>query len=112
MKTIPASSVTDADRPFIYAQGHADGTVTLYYAGDTLPPGPTPEEIAAAQAAAEAERAAQQALRAECKQLRTDLNVIIDGITGATTLADLRGFVRDLAKALKTVTKLDSVGGQ
>lgn len=37
MKTLQASQVTDADRPFLLAVGHADGTVTLYYEGDELP---------------------------------------------------------------------------
>ena len=38
--TLPAAEVTDEHRPFLYAQGHADGTVTLYYPGDTLPVSP------------------------------------------------------------------------
>lgn len=42
MKTKPASEVTDADRPFITARGNADGTVTLYYPGDTIPLMPEP----------------------------------------------------------------------
>lgn len=37
MKTILASEVTDADRPFVCSRGHADGTVTLYYEGDVVP---------------------------------------------------------------------------
>lgn len=40
MKTLLASEVTDADRPFLASRGHADGTVTLYYEGDTIPPIP------------------------------------------------------------------------
>jgi hypothetical protein len=38
MITKPASEVTDADRPFVCSRGHADGTVTLYYEGDVIPP--------------------------------------------------------------------------
>lgn len=43
MKTKPASEVTDADRPFICSRGHSDGTVSLYYEGDEIPPTPVTE---------------------------------------------------------------------
>lgn len=46
MKTLFASQVTDADKPFLLAVGHADGTVTLYYEGDTFPSMPTAPEPA------------------------------------------------------------------
>lgn len=41
-------SVADSDRPFKFARGNADGSVTLYYDGDVVPeqPAPSPEEIA------------------------------------------------------------------
>lgn len=46
MKTLLPSQISDADRPFVAARGNADGTVTLYYPGDVIPPldlGPTVE---------------------------------------------------------------------
>jgi len=43
VKTKLPSEVTDADRPFLTARGNADGTVTLYYPGDDIPPLPVVE---------------------------------------------------------------------
>ena len=34
------------------------------------------------------------------------LQAIIDGITGATTLADLRGYVKDLCRTVKRLTRI------
>ena len=67
--TKPADQVTDADRPFVCARGNADGTVTLYYPGDTIPPFPTPTaaDIAAAQAALAQRYASATAARAYAK---------------------------------------------
>ncbi len=42
----------EAARPFLCAFENQDGTVTLYYPGDTIPDmSPTPEQVAAAEAA-------------------------------------------------------------
>lgn len=41
MKTLNPQDITAADRPFMAARGNADGTVTLYYQGDTIPPSPS-----------------------------------------------------------------------
>jgi len=38
MKIIAKNLVTDADRPFVCSRDNGDGTVTLYYDGDTIPP--------------------------------------------------------------------------
>jgi len=67
--TKPADQVTDADRPFVCSRGNADGTVTLYYVGDTVPPlpTPTPAEIAAAQAAIQQRFANSVAARSYAK---------------------------------------------
>lgn len=37
MKTLRPHDITASDRTFVAARGNADGTVTLYYAGDTIP---------------------------------------------------------------------------
>lgn len=53
MKTLLPSEITDADRPFVYAHGNADGTVTLYYEGEPRPvrndPPPPPSKWVSAQ---------------------------------------------------------------
>jgi hypothetical protein len=43
----------------------------------------------------------REALRA----LRADLQVIVDAITSATTLAELRGFVKDIARIIRRLIK-------
>ena len=68
MKTLQADQITDADRPFLMAVGHADGTVSLYYPGDTLPDfSPTPAQIAAADAVRVATQNNAQAARQYAK---------------------------------------------
>jgi hypothetical protein len=52
------------------------------------------------------ERAAARAERQAVKALQTDLQAIIDGITPATTLAQLRGYVQDLTRALRRTVRL------
>lgn len=47
-------------------------------------------------------RTERQAVRA----LATDLQTIIDGITAATTLADLRGHVKDLTRTTRRLLRL------
>ena len=34
------ADITDADRPFVCSRGNPDGTVTLYYQGEDVPPMP------------------------------------------------------------------------
>ena len=65
----------------------------------------TPAEIAAAQAAFDAAEAARKQARLDRRELKaqfdTDkakLDAAIDGITNATTLGELRGFVKDMAQ--------------
>lgn len=62
-------------------------------------------------AAVAAENAADKAERQAVKALQTDLQAIVDGITGATTLADLRGFVKDVARIARRIIRLPSVTG-
>jgi hypothetical protein len=40
MITLQPSEINNSHRPFIASRGNADGTVTLYYQGDPLPPAP------------------------------------------------------------------------
>lgn len=47
-------------------------------------------------------KAERQALKAQITALQT----IIDSITGATTLGDLRGYVKDVAKSVKRIAKI------
>jgi len=46
-------------------------------------------------------RAERQAIKA----LATDLQTIIDSITGATTLGDLRGFVKELTRTTRRLLR-------
>ena len=53
--------------------------------------------------------AARQAERQERQQVRAlqqDLQAIIDGITPATTLAQLRGFTQDLTRVTRRLLRL------
>lgn len=47
-------------------------------------------------------KAERQALKAQIAALQT----IIDSITGATTLGDLRGFVKDVTRSVKRIAKI------
>lgn len=47
-------------------------------------------------------KAERQALKAQITALQT----IIDSITGATTLGDLRGFVKDVTRSVKRIAKI------
>lgn len=47
-------------------------------------------------------RAERQAVKDQISALQT----IIDSITGATTLGDLRGYVKDLARVLRRVARI------
>ena len=47
-------------------------------------------------------RAERQALKAQIDALQ----LIIDGITGATTLGELRGFVKDVTRSTKRIAKI------
>ena len=47
-------------------------------------------------------RAERQALKAEVAALQT----IIDSITGATTLGELRGHVKDVTRSTKRIAKI------
>ena len=42
MKTLHPTDIADADRPFECSRANSDGTVTLYYTGDEIPPMPEP----------------------------------------------------------------------
>ena len=53
-----------------------------------------------------AERASRKAERQAAKAEIAAIQIIIDSISGATTLGDLRGYIKDLAKTLKRVTRL------
>jgi len=64
--TKPADQVTDADRPFLCSRGNADGTVTLYYPGDTIPPLPD-ADLAAIAATLAKDAADAQAARTYAK---------------------------------------------
>lgn len=57
---------------------------------------------AAVVAARQAERQERQQVRA----LQQDLQGIIDGITPQTTLAQLRGYVQDLARISRRMVRL------
>lgn len=62
-------------------------------------------------AAVVAEKQAAKTERQAVKALQTDLQTIIDAITNATTLGELRGYVKDLTRTLRRVVRLDSVSG-
>ena len=62
-------------------------------------------------AAVVAEKQAAKTERQAVKALQSDLQTIIDGIDGNTTLAQLRNHVKDLARTLRRVVRLDSVSG-
>ena len=57
---------------------------------------------AAVIAARQADREERQAVRA----LQTDLQATLDAITPATTLAQLRGHVQDVTRALRRTIRL------
>lgn len=44
MKTLHPQDITASDRPFVTSRGNQDGTVTLYYPGDLIPPLPQPPD--------------------------------------------------------------------
>ncbi len=58
----------------------------------------TPAEIAEAAD----KKAERQAIKAEIATLQA----IIDGISAATTLADLRGYVKDLTRSTKRIARI------
>lgn len=62
-------------------------------------------------AAVVAEKRAAKTERQAVKALQTDLQTIIDSIDTTTTLAQLRNHVKDLARTLRRVVRLDSVSG-
>ncbi len=62
-------------------------------------------------AAVVAEQQAAKTERQAVKALQTDLQTIIDSIDTTTTLAQLRNHVKDLARTLRRVVRLDSVSG-
>ena len=104
MKTIQISQITDADRPFVFARGQADGMVTLYYAGDTLPTGPAPAEVAA-QIALREQRAAERSDARAYAKLQTLAGMSPTQIatwvnTNVTTLADAKDAIKTLAIAV------------
>lgn len=47
-------------------------------------------------------KAERQALKAQIDAMQ----LIIDGITGATTLGELRGFVKDVTRSTKRIAKI------
>lgn len=57
------------------------------------------------------EKQAAKTERQAVKALQTDLQAIVDGIDGNTTLAQLRNHVKDVARTLRRVVRLDSVSG-
>jgi hypothetical protein len=56
--------------------------------------------------AVKTDAAAARQERQQIKALQTDLQTIIDGIDGTTTLAQLRGHVRDMARAVRRLVRL------
>jgi hypothetical protein len=56
--------------------------------------------------AAAAEVADKRAERQAVKDQISALQTIIDSITAATTLGDLRGYVKDLARVLRRVARI------
>lgn len=62
-------------------------------------------------ATVKAEATAARQERQQIKALQADLQTIIDGIDGTTTLAQLRNHVKDVARTLRRVVRLDSVSG-
>ena len=57
-------------------------------------------------AAVRQETANAKAERQAVRALATELQTIIDGITAATTLADLRGYVKDLTRTTRRLLRL------
>ena len=47
-----------------------------------------------------------KAERQAVKALQADMQAVLDGITPATTLAQLRGYTQDLARALRRTVRL------
>lgn len=56
-------------------------------------------------AAIRTETAGAKAERQTLRAIVADLQVIIDSITTATTLADLRGYVKDLTRATRRLIR-------
>lgn len=56
-------------------------------------------------AAIRQERADAKAERQAIRALATELQTIIDSITAATTLGDLRGYVKDLARTTRRLLR-------
>lgn len=54
-------------------------------------------------AAVAADRAAAKAERDAVKALKTDLQAVVYGLTGASTLADVRQATKDLARISKRI---------
>lgn len=50
------------------------------------------------------ERAAAKAEKDAVKALKTDLQAVVDGLTGSSNLADVRQAVKDLARITKRIT--------
>lgn len=59
-----------------------------------------------ATSATAAEVADKRAERQAIKEQITALQVIIDAISPATTLGDLRGYMKDVARVLRRVAKI------
>jgi len=57
-------------------------------------------------AAVIAAKAADKAERQAVKALQTDLQAVVDGIDGTTTLAQLRNHVKDLARISRRLLRL------
>jgi hypothetical protein len=58
-----------------------------------------------------AARAADKAERQAVKALQADLQAIVDGIDGTTTLAQLRGHVKEVARISRRILRLPNVSG-
>ena len=57
------------------------------------------------------DRAAAKAEREAVKALKADLQAVIDGLTNASTLADVRASVKDIARITRRLVALPHVAG-
>lgn len=62
-------------------------------------------------AAVVAQRNADKAERQAVKGLQKDLQDVLDGINGTTTLAQLRNYVQDVARVSRRILRLPNVAG-
>jgi hypothetical protein len=62
-------------------------------------------------AAVVAQRRADRAERLAVRGLQADLQAVLDGINSNTTLAQLRGYVQDVARVCRRVLRLPNVAG-